>query len=134
MNKPIARERVDRVLITATVFVPAYEVQELPASLKEHSGGVTRGDLRYFKFKAAPVSDASAIMRQSKFERALAGLRDDLRQCGVTPELVEPEGGGVDLNISLLPVSGQAGIVLTSEVLAAWSDLRAQVFIDTLST
>jgi hypothetical protein len=134
VNKPIGAERVDRVLITATVFVPGSEIRELPAVLLQHRGGVTLGDVRYFKFKVETVSEASATIRQSKFENALDGLLSDLRRCGVTPELLEPEGGGVDLSISLRPVSGQAGIVLTSRVLAAWSGLRTQIFMDALST
>jgi hypothetical protein len=60
-------------------------------------------------------------------------LRETFAGAGIDAEYVRAQNAEVELYISLAPLSGQAGIVLTKEVLAAWDGLNISIYVDALA-
>jgi hypothetical protein len=119
------------VTLTCTFEVRAAEVERLAEAairVRELPGGGIR-------FAVHPMSsfvEADALARQEKFEEAIRSHLASLTKAGVSGELVRSLGGYVNVSISLCPASGQAGIVLTPEILSQLSLLSAVVYIDAM--
>jgi len=92
------------------------------------------GDSPTLHIRLGPLisfSEPDAELRQSRFENALDELRERFRALIVErPDDQRPFR--VDVSVSLVPLSGQAGIVLTDEATKKWQDCAVDFYIDAL--
>ena len=72
--------------------------------------------------------EADAELRQSKFEEALATLRGRFGELALEQSAYE-----VDVSISLVPMSGQAGVVIAADMTAPWEGCPVSFYIDALT-
>jgi hypothetical protein len=121
----------DRVIVSARVFADAPPPGPLPTEgVKQGKSG----DGKWFaSFRIRTLEAHDSIERQRIFETALAQLRETFADAGIDVEFARARHAEVELDISLVPKSGQAGIVFTSGVLAEWDGLNLSIHVDALA-
>lgn len=113
-------ESVDQVIVSAVCALRTDKISRLPSPLtevdrKNGSDGVSR-----FFLPILSVEEGSDAGRQDAFEAACLAKCDEVLSSGVDKSVLKETDGWVTVAISLRPDSGQAGIVITPEIFAAW--------------
>jgi hypothetical protein len=131
MTENSTHSSADRVLVSARVFADEPPPGRLSEDIvTQGRSGVGRW---YSSFRMNSLEAADASERQNSFEAVLTQLRRDFAEAGIDAEYVRSTNAEIELDISLAPSGGQAGIVLTRELLANWEGLNLSVYVDALA-
>ena len=68
--------------------------------------------------------------RQREFDQVLAAVGERLLKTGVNAEEFKRLRGQLELRVVLNPVTGMAGLCITTEALRAWASLGADLYIE----
>ena len=125
--------RVDSVLVSATCYLP--NESALSARAREVARKVViRSDSTVaVRFGTGSVESNDAEERQRRFEETCRNLLSEIREAGIDRDFVKRTNAHLRLSISLSPENGQAGIVLTQELLADWLDLQIDILLNAYS-
>ena len=77
--------------------------------------------------------ERSAEKRQQLFEKALSDLLVATLRAGVNASRLATDNTSLSLRVTLLPSSGQAGIVFGAGQLREWINLGADIYIDAMA-
>jgi hypothetical protein len=83
-------------------------------------------------FGTKRIDTSDYRVRQQHFLEANDEYLSMLHDLGISAQILRDTGSVLALSLSLIAVSGQAGIVLTKELLARWGEYAVELSIDAL--
>ncbi len=122
----------DYVLISVRCLVSGDAETKVEPDLFVGGQRFPEAGIRSFDLGTTRVEEDDAAHRQSAFAIGLRAYRSSLRTMNIDKDWLRERGGRVEIAISLVARSGQAGIVLTTELLSDWEDIPVDFFVDTL--
>ena len=76
------------------------------------------------------VENSNAEARQEEFLKVEGALFAEIERLKVSTDFLSRNRGELHLRLTLSPITGQAGIVLTRDLITRWNNLGAEIYLD----
>ncbi|MCU1523420.1 MAG: hypothetical protein JWO18_314 [Microbacteriaceae bacterium] len=123
---------VDQVMVSVVYSQNEERNKDLPVALakmprKDGGDGISR-----FLFPAVSIEEGDSYARENAFEAACLTQAAEALGAGISRRLLEETDGRVNVLITLRPDSGQAGIAITPEIVAAWEGVPVHFLVSSI--